>query len=151
MKENALRFLRAAFPFIAALFLWRLAMPFWNPGGILAIIVVFYCTFIKPVPGFGFFSALICFLIDYNFGTLCYWTALYCLAYAAYGFQSVIDLTRMDRNGVDAFAAFFGIAVFILGVLHFNLANVLKIIWVFIWTVGLYGPFTTLIKRVDHD
>lgn len=41
MKKKIINFLCAAFPFIAVLVLWRLAVPFWNPAGILAMIPIF--------------------------------------------------------------------------------------------------------------
>lgn len=151
MKERAIQFLRAAFPFLATLFLWRMPIMPWNPAGILAIIPIFYCTFIRPVPWFAPFGILMCFLIDYNFDTLCYWTALYCLAYAANGFQTRMDLTRAATRGAGAFAAFFGTAMLILGLMHLNLSNMLRMIWIFIWTTALYLPATGLIKRIGDD
>ena len=109
MIEKTVSFLRKVFPFLTVIFLWRLAIPFWNPGGILALIPLFYCTFIKPVPWFMPFGLIFCFLIDYNLGSLCYWTAIYCLCYAINGFQTIIDLQNMDINAIDAFMVFLGI------------------------------------------
>ena len=81
MKKNIVDFLRAAFPFITVIILWRLAVPFWNPAGILAIIPIFYCSFVRPVPWFAPFAVLFCFLIDYRFDTLAYWTAAHCFVF----------------------------------------------------------------------
>jgi len=151
MRKATIDFLRAAFPFLAALFLWRLSAPFWNPAGILAIIPVFYCTFVRPVPWFAPFAAIICFLIDYKFDTVLFWTATFCVTYAAYGFQTFIEISRMNRRGVHAFAAYFGICSIILFLTHASFANLFSALWMFIWTMLLYIPITGLIGRVRHD
>lgn len=151
MKQNIINFLRTIFPFLLTIALWRLSGPWWNPGGILAIIPIFYCTFVRPVPWFLPFGILICFLIDYKFATLSYWTMMYCLFYAINGFQTLVDITRMDRDGIVAFSAFFGTAVIILCLMNFGFSNIGRTIWIFLWTAGLYIPTTTLIKRAGHD
>ena len=48
-KYKIIKFLRDAFPFIAVIVLWRLSVAFWNPAGILAIIPIFYCSFVRLV------------------------------------------------------------------------------------------------------
>lgn len=151
MKTNVLNFLRAAFPFLAVLVLWRLSTPFWNPGGILAIIPIFFCSFVRPVPWFAPFSAIFCFLIDYNFDTMFFWTVMYCLFYAANGFQNFIDLTRLDRNAINIFMMFFGISVFILMLAHPNWTTIMRAIWLFAWTSALYYPITALVREVHDD
>lgn len=151
MKENALNFLRSAFPFLAVLFLWRASAPIWNPAGMLAIIPIFYCAFIRPTPWFMLFGLIFCFLLDYNLGTLCYWTALYCILYAINGFQGFIDITRAPQNGIGVFAIFFGVAIILLTIPHLNISNILRMIWMFMWTCVLYMPITVLIKRVKND
>ena len=151
MKKNIIDFLRAAFPFITVIILWRLSVPFWNPAGILAIIPIFYCSFVRPVPWFAPFAALFCFLIDYRFDTLAYWTAAYCLFYAINGFQSFIDLTRTDKNALNIFMVFFGVATLILTLAGFSVLNMMRAIWLFAWVSTLYIPITALIKRVCDD
>lgn len=151
MKKNIIDFLRAAFPFITVIILWRLAVPFWNPAGILAIIPIFYCSFVRPVPWFAPFAVLFCFLIDYRFDTLAYWTAAYCLFYAINGFQSFIDLTRTDKNALNIFMVFFGVATLILTLTGFSVSNLMRAVWLFAWVATLYIPITALIKRVCDD
>lgn len=151
MKTHAINFLRAAFPFLAVLVLWRLSVPFWNPTGVLAIIPIFYCSFVRPVPWFAPWAVLFCFLIDYKFNTMFFWTALYCLVYAANGFQNYIDLTRVDKDAINVFMIFFGIATLILTLIHFNISTFLRAIWLFAWTTTLYIPITALIKRIGRD
>lgn len=147
MKKNAINFLRAAFPFITVLFLWRLAMPFWNPAGILALIPIFYCSFVRPVPWFGAYSILFCFLIDYKSAAVLYWTAIYCLVYSINGFQTVIDLTHMDKNAIGAFLIVFFVAALILVISNFSIYNLGTAMWLTLWMGILYIPITTLIKR----
>lgn len=151
MKKSIIDFLRAAFPFITVIILWRLAVPFWNPAGILAIIPIFYCSFVRPVPWFAPFAVLFCFLIDYRFDTLAYWTAAYCLFYAINGFQSFIDLTRTDKNALNIFMVFFGVATLILTLTGFSVSNLMRAVWLFAWVATLYIPITALIKRVCDD
>lgn len=151
MKYNIINFLKKVFPFIAVIVLWRLSVAFWNPAGILAIIPIFYCSFVKPVPWFAPIAILFCFLIDYRFNTLCYWTVMYCLFYAINGFQSFFDITRIDNNALSIFMIFFGIATFILSMLHPNISNLMRAVWLFAWVSTLYIPITALIKKVCYD
>lgn len=151
MKKKIINFLCAAFPFIAVLVLWRLAVPFWNPAGILAMIPIFYCSFVRPVPWFAPFALLFCFLIDYRCETLVYWTTVYCIFYAINGFQNYIDLSRMDNNALNIFMLFLGITISILLILNPNAGGIMRGIWLFAWTSTLYIPITALIKRVCDD
>jgi hypothetical protein len=77
--------------FLITIFLWRLSIYFWNPAGILALIPIFYWSFVRPVDGFTIFGLIFCFLIDYRCGLVLFWTFLYCLFYAINGFQNYID------------------------------------------------------------
>lgn len=151
MKKNLVDFLHVAFPFFLTIGLWRLSVPFWNPGGILAIIPVFYCSFAKPERWFGIFSVLICLCLDYKFETVCFWIAMYCLFYAINGFQSMVDISRMDKNGLPAFLVFFGISVLTQVFANLSLTCFLRGIWMFVFVSALYLPITTLIQRVRHD
>ena len=151
MIEKTVSFLRKVFPFLTVIFLWRLAIPFWNPGGILALIPLFYCTFIKPVPWFMPFGLIFCFLLDYNLGSLCYWTAIYCLCYAINGFQTIIDLQNMDFNAIDAFMVFLGIGLLLSEIPHLNWTILGRMLWTFAWVVTLYLPITNMIRTVQHD
>ena len=139
------------FPFLLTIALWRLSTPFWNPGGILALIPIFYCVFVRHMPWFGIFGAIMCFLIDYKFNTTGLWLAIYCLFYAVNGFQTIIDLARMDRNAINAFMVFIGVGIIITIFTGFGLINILRGIWIFIFMSLLYMPTALLIKRVRHD
>ncbi len=144
-------FLRKSFPYLMAIGLWRLSVPWWNPAGILAIIPIFYCTFVRPKYMFGIFGLLMCFLIDYKFDTVLYWTTLFCIFYAINGFQTFIDLTRANKNAIDVFMIFFATAIMILFLNDVSWTNLFNTICLFIWTTVLYEPITKLIGGVSHD
>ncbi len=146
MKTRIRHFWITALPFLVTLGLWRLSAPLWNPGGILAIIPIFYYSFIRPTPWFAPYAGFICFLIDYKSDTVLYWTALYCTFYAANGFQNFIDLTRWDRGGVRAFAIFISIAIGILFFSQFTLANAMRMAWMGAWTCVLYTPIIAILR-----
>lgn len=151
MKNDIIKSLRIMFPFILTIALWRLSTPFWNPGGILALIPIFYCVFVRHMPWFGIFGAIMCFLIDYKFNTTGLWLAIYCLFYAVNGFQTIIDLARMDRDAINAFMVFIGVGIIITIFTGFGFINILRGIWIFVFMSLIYMPTALLIKRVRHD
>ena len=151
MKKNIINFLRTLFPFLLTIGLWRLSTPFWNSGGVLAIIPIFFCSFVSPVRWFGIFSIFLCLCLDYNFETVCFWIAIYCLFYAINGFQSFIDITRMDKNGLPAFMVMFGIAILFQVLGNFSAIGFLRGAWMFVWVCTMYMPITILIQRIHDD
>ena len=151
MKESFIKILQNSFPFLLTVALWRLSVPFWNPAGILAIIPIFFCSFVKPVNWLSLFSIFMCFVIDYKFETVCFWVAIYCLFYAINSFQNIIDITRMELNGIFAFLIFFGLSILIQVFVNINFITFLRGIWMILWTSVLYIPITTLIKKVQND
>ena len=148
MKEKLIYFLKKATPWLSVLILWRLSVSFWNPGGILAIIPIFYFSFVRPIPWFTPFAIMFCFLIDYKFETLVFWTSLYCLFYAINGFQTFFDLTKLDRNSVYVFILFLFIGLICLLIPNFTFIGMFKTIWLLLWTAMLYVPITELTKRL---
>lgn len=151
MKYKIIHFLRVLAPWLAVLVLWRLSNPLWNPAGILAIIPIFYCSFVKPLPWFVPYAILFCFLIDYKFETLAFWTALYCLFYAINGFQTFTDITKTDKNSVHIFAIFISIGMIVLLFMNFSFINIIRAIWIILWVCALYIPISEIIKRVQND
>lgn len=151
MKDKLIYFLQKSFPFLLTVGLWRLSISFWNPAGILAIIPIFFCSFVRPVPWFTIFSILMCIVIDYKFETVCFWIAMYCLFFAINSFQNIIDISKMDNNGLFAFMIFFGISVLIQVITNFSLLNLLNGIGLFVFVSVMYVPVTVLIKRIYHD
>ena len=59
MKKNIIDFLRVSFPFLLTIGLWRLSVPFWNPGGIMAIIPIFFSGAFGADVSFGGTSLII--------------------------------------------------------------------------------------------
>ncbi len=151
MKYKIIHFLRVLAPWLAVLVLWRLSNPLWNPAGILAIIPIFYCSFVKPVPWFVPYAILFCFLIDYKFETLAFWTALYCLFYAINGFQTFTDITKTDKNSIHIFVIFISIGMIVLLFMNFSFINIIRAIWIILWVCALYIPISEIIKRVQND
>lgn len=151
MKTDILKFLRHATPFLLVIALWRLAVPIWNPAGVLALIPIFYCSFVRPTSWFPLISVIFCFLIDYNSNTTLFWTALYCFAYAVNGFQGYIDLTRTSDRAFVPFVVFFGIGVLLLLCSHIGWSNLGRGIWIFVWVSTLYTPITAVIERAQYD
>ena len=151
MKQEVLKFLQKMFPFIITVALWRLSAPWINPGGILAIIPIFYCSFIKHVPYFTPFSILLCFLLDYKFNTLLMWTVFYCMFYVAINLQSFIDLTHTTRDGVYAFMGFVGTVILLLVMSHISFANLMSGALMFSVLAIMYIPITTTITAVQDD
>ncbi len=151
MKKFLIDFLRDSFPFLLTVALWRLSVSFWNPAGILAIIPIFFCSFVRPIAWFPIFSVLMCMVIDYKFETVCFWVAMYCLFYAINSFQNIIDITRMDMNGLFAFTVFFGIGILIQVITNFTFLTLIFGVWIVLFTCLLYIPITNLIQRIRHD
>ena len=151
MKENIIHFLRLAFPFLLTIGLWRLSSPFWNPAGVLAIIPIFICSFVRPTHWFPLFSVLMCVCLDYNFETVCFWLAIYCLFFSINSFQTYIDITRMDNYGLLAFMVFFGLSLFVQTVANFSFVNILRGMWIFAVACTIYIPTAKLIQRVEYD
>lgn len=92
-----------------------------------------------------------CVCLDYNFETVCFWLAVYCLFYSINGFQTYIDITRMDKYGLFAFMVFFGLAVFIQVVMNFTFMNTLRGMWMFALACAVYVPIAKLIQKVGYD
>lgn len=151
MIKNIISFLYKSSPFLAVIILWRLQLHFWNPGGILAIIPIFYYSFVRPIPWFTPFAILFCFLIDYSFDTKLFWTTMYFIAYAINGFQYFLDIQRADRNAIVPFMIFFGSSLFILMIINISWVMIFRCIWMFIWVSLLYIPFTNVMKKVLGD
>ncbi|MBR1380512.1 MAG: hypothetical protein IJ560_02900 [Alphaproteobacteria bacterium] len=151
MNGKIVEVLRVLFPFALTLFLWRMEHPFWNPGGFLAIIPIFYCSFILRIAWFPAFSVIMCFLLDYNFSSHFFWTGLYCLVYAANGFQDLIDITRLERNAIGAFMVFLFAALFIPAIINISWNVVLRTIWCYVFATLVYFPLSEIIRGVKHD
>ncbi|MBR5904228.1 MAG: hypothetical protein IKZ49_01685 [Alphaproteobacteria bacterium] len=146
---NVILFLKHIFPFIITLILWYLAIPFWNPAGILALIPIFYYSFVKPKNNYSLFALIFCFLIDYRCNLLLLWTFLFCLFYAINGFQKYFDVSRMDNDAIHIFLLFTGIGCFILTIGGFTFMNMVNNLWLFAWLGILYPPIVAMNKWIE--
>jgi hypothetical protein len=151
MRKNFIYILQKIFPFLFTVALWRLSVPWLNPAGVLAIVPIYYCSFIKPVPYFTVFAILFCFLLDYKFDTLFVWTICYCVYYSVMNIQNFLDLTHTNKNGIFAFMLFFGLIVSFITIRHIDLSNLFAGILMFILTTVMYIPITVLIKAAQDD
>ena len=147
--NSVIVFLRHIAPFLITLFLWRLNASFWNPGGILALIPIFYYTFVRPVNFFPFFGLLICFLIDYRCNLSLFWTSMFCLFYAINGFQNYVEIKYIDKNALCIFMLFVGCGIFLLMFSALTWMNFINNIWMFIWLSVLYIPITSLNRWIQ--
>ena len=145
-----LLFFKKSWPFLITVFLWRLNVHFWNPAGILALIPIFYFTFVRPINWFALFGLFFCFLIDYRSNLPLFWTILFCLFYAVNGFQNYIDVSHTDKNAVGIFMFFIGCGIFILMCSNFTWASFINNLWLFTWISILYIPVTALDKRITQ-
>lgn len=148
--QNIMFILKKTWPFLITLILWRLSVYFWNPAGILALIPIFYYTFVRPIHGFAFFGLMFCFLIDYRCNLPLLWTVLFCLFYAINGFQNYINTKNAENNALYVFMVFIGVGILLLIFSGLNWLNFVNNVWLFIWLSVLYTPLTNLdnwIKR----
>ncbi len=143
--------LKKSFPFLVTLFLLGMDFPFWNPVGILAIIPVFYYSFIKPVPYFPAFSLIVCMAIDFKSNLVLYWTIFYCAMYAFAGLQNYFDFKQQSKDGLFVFMVFFSICNLILLFYNFNFTNLFEYTWLVLWTSVFYVIVTDLHKRITND
>lgn len=148
--HNIVLILKQLLPFIEVLFLWRLSVYFWNPAGILALIPIFYYTFVRPIHGFAFVGLIFCLLIDYRCNLPLLWTTLFCLFYAIDGFQNYIDVQHTDNNALYIFMMFIGIGILLMIFSGLTWKNFINNVWLFIWMCILYTPITSLDNLVKR-
>ena len=127
--QKMVYFLKRLTPWLITIALWRLSVAFWNPGGILALIPIFYYSFVRPIYGFSLFALVLCFLIEYRCDLVLFWTSIYCLFYAINGFQNYIEIDKMDnKTSFYVFMGFVGIGIFLLVFSGFTFKNFIHII-----------------------
>jgi len=151
MKYKIVNLLRDIFPFFITLFLWRLSTPYLNPSGILAIIPIFYYSFIRPTPYFTGYALLFCFLLDYKFNTVLTWTIFYSIYYVVMNIQTMLDLTHTNKNGLYAFLLFAGSVIFFIMLTHVGWTSIFMSFLMFITLSVCYIPITHIAKAVNHD
>ena len=145
------RFLDAIFPFAITLVLWRLSFPIINPCGVLAIVPIFYYSFISDRREFLPMAVLGCFLIDYGFGTMLLWTTAFCAAYAANHLQTAFRFAVTARHGLYSFAGFTALCLLILGAWSFfetgGVNALAQAVWIWALTVGGYLGWIKIMRN----
>ncbi len=151
MKQKIITYLKFAFPFLITVALWRLSCPWINPAGILCIIPIFYCSFIRPTPYFAPFALIMCFLLDYKFSSSFMWTIYYCVFYTIVNLQTMVDLTHTKKSGVYAFISFISPVILFMILQQINFINILYSIVIFIVTCTIYIPTVVTMRAVQND
>ena len=72
MKQNIIKYLQIAFPFLITIALWRLSNPWINPAGVLAMIPIFYCS------GVGMYFAVDLVAISFSALSFIYFVSFFC-------------------------------------------------------------------------
>ena len=151
MKHKVIKFLRDIFPFILTVALWRLSWPWINPAGILAIIPIFFCSFIFYIPGFSIFALVFCFLLDYKFNTVLTWTMFYCFFYIIINVQNFLDLTHTTKNGLFVFMLFITGPLLCMLFNNISLTTFENGLYLFLLICIMYLPITRLVKALRND
>ena len=142
-----MKYLKLLFPFLLTLALWRLSVPFWNPAGILALIPIFYFTFVRPRAWFVPFGVIASFLIDYKMGTVLFWTIIYLIAFAVNEFQTWIDVRERAHGAIFFWIGFIAIGLIILTIQNMSFPGLFANFWLFLWLVWWYFVFVILSRE----
>lgn len=93
-----------------------------------------------------------CFLLDRNFDIMLFWTALFCLFYAALDLQNYINPATQRMRGIYLFMAFAGAGLLILGLWSVFETMSLLPLWttvrMFALTAAAYMPITYLFEKI---
>lgn len=136
--------------------LWYLSDPRFNPFGILAMIPIFYYMFCDREKYWFGFALLMCFLLDFNAGTLFLFSALFLSANMLNDFLGVLDIEGGAGFHIKKFNLFLGaMALFLFAYAVFAANNFFSflagIIWLCLWLYILYFPFVSLFRWVKND
>ncbi|MCL2737568.1 MAG: hypothetical protein FWE17_01755 [Alphaproteobacteria bacterium] len=129
--KNLKQIFDTIFPFAITILLWRLAAPVLNPGGILAAIPIFYYSFMRPRAEFLPMAIVGCLLLDYNFGTMLFWTGMFCAAYAVHYMQTISRPMLLIHDGLAVFSMFIGGGLLILSAWAFSFSAIFTAAWMF--------------------
>jgi uncharacterized membrane protein len=147
-------------PALLAMLLLFLPSPVLNPGGILALIPVFY-FFVKSPKYMNFFVSLFFIMVlDYNQDTIFIWTFLFILMYVAMSFQKVIILKEQEFSAALFFFVFVlaGLLTQWFGIIwpgNLGWADsfvlLLKALWTAVLSGALYIPASWFFMRFVDD
>lgn len=147
--RNIKQILNAVFPFAITLLLWRMAAPAWNPCGILALVPIYYYSFVRPRDEFLPMAVVGCFLLDYNFDTMLFWTAAFCIAYSANYFQTVLRSAVQAADGLLFFSGFAGACFLILGARAMTWESVGTALWMLALCAAAYRIWGRIMRRME--
>ncbi|MDR1071039.1 MAG: hypothetical protein LBL21_00125 [Rickettsiales bacterium] len=150
------RILRRFFPFAITVTLWYLSAPRFNPFGILALIPVFYYRFRRPAEYWFPFGLLMCFLMDFNAGTLFLFSSVFLLTDLLNVFFGILEKEGDSGFYVKSFSMFIGLAALfalVCGIFETRrfFAFFAGSVWLYLWLLILYFPFVALFKWVGND
>ena len=145
--------LRDVFPYLITTALWHLSDPRLNPFGVLALIPVFYYMFCDRKKYWFPFGCLVCFLLDYNAGTLFLFGSFFLFMDAinsAYGILDNEANSILNIRKFNLFLCVMAVFLFVHAVFNSNQfwSALFGIIWLYLWLLLLYAPFVALFKWV---
>jgi hypothetical protein len=152
--------MRAVVPALLAVLLLFLPHPSLNPGGILALVPIFY-FFVKNPKYMNFTVSLVLLMIlDYDNDTTFIWSFVFVLFYVVSNFQKVIIFKEQKFSAAFFFFLFVFMGLFIQwfgmvwpGVLGWgdSLLMLLKVFWSALFTAAVYVPASVLMERIADD
>jgi len=138
-----------------AIALWHLAAPRFNPFGIACLIPVFYCQFCAREKYWKWFAILMCFLLDFNAGTVFLFTAYFLLAMAINILYGIFDQETASLLYIKQFNLFLGplfLALFMFYALDMPnwWGQLPGLVWLYLWMMVLYLPTAAVLRRVQR-
>lgn len=152
-----LKVVKAVFPSVITLALLALPHSFLNPGGILALIPIFY-FFIFDRNYMNMFMVVIFLgIMDYNQSTILLWVMSFLLMHAALSVQNMIILKEQKLYAAPFFTSFVFIVCLVRFIMELGLADLrfidsfyilMKIIYAAGFASALYIPFSFLFEKL---
>ncbi len=148
-------FLKKIFPCFILLFLLYFQNPVLNPGGILAIIPIYFYTLyypsLLPLP----ISLIGVFLIDYYYNMDSIWLIFFLIIYLFLSFQKWIDLKKQNFYSITFFSIIV-ITLFSLSAISMSLRYgshffLFRTFWTVILLIVLYTPMAKIFNRLAED
>ncbi|MDR2685984.1 MAG: hypothetical protein LBB23_04400 [Rickettsiales bacterium] len=160
MIKDLIHKCKAILPATLAIFFIFTPSSFLNPGGIIALIPIFYFLLIseKYMPPLLAF-ALIMFL-DYMQNSVYIWTFIFMIFVSVESIQKIFVLREQKLNAAVIFTALIFIGCILQWIIAMNVAGLgwsasflllFKAIFAIIWTSAIYIPASYLFRGIFHD
>lgn len=148
-------FLKRIFPCFIMIFLLYFQNPILNPGGILALIpIYFYSIYYPSLLPFPI-SLIGIFLIDYYYHMNTIWLLFFLVFYLFLSFQKWIDLKKQSFFSIAFFSltvvTFLGVSAISMSIRYNYHYFLFQIIWTLILLIGLYIPMTKTFNRLAEN